>query len=166
MVDQRRKGSYERLLSQLRGLIAGEGEAVEGEEHGKSPDLIAAMSTIAALLHAKLSHHSWTGFYFYDGKDRLTVGPYQGPVACQVLEGKGVCLAAARSGKAVVVPDVEAFPGHIACDGRTKSEIVLPIIKEGRVVAVLDIDSHEKASFDEDDIAPLAAVLALLSPYT
>ena len=165
MVEPRRKGAYERLRAQLGGLIAGEGEAEGGEEHGRSPNLLSAMATVVALLHAKLSHHSWTGFYFFDGEETLTVGPYQGPVACQVLKGRGVCLAAAKSAKAVVVPDVEAFPGHIACDGRTKSEIVLPVMKEGRVVAVLDIDSHELGRFDEDDIPPLTSILSLLSPY-
>jgi GAF domain-containing protein len=81
-----------------------------------------------------------------------------------VLKGKGVCLAAARSKAAVVVPDVEAFPGHIACDSRSKSEIVIPLIKEGRVLAVLDIDSEKLAQFDEDDIEPLSRIVALLEP--
>jgi GAF domain-containing protein len=117
---------------------------------------------VAALLHAKLAHHFWTGFYFVAGEDELHVGPYQGSVACQVLKGRGVCLAAAVSGKPVVVPDVEAFPGHIACDSRSKSEIVIPLKKEGRVIAVLDIDSEKLAQFDEDDIAPLERIVGLL----
>ena len=121
-------------------------------------------ATIAALLHAKLRHHSWTGFYFVAGPDELHVGPYQGPVACQVLKGRGVCLAAATGKAAVVVPDVEAFPGHIACDSRSRSEIVIPLLKDGRVVAVLDIDSEHLASFDDDDVAPLGRIVALLEP--
>jgi GAF domain-containing protein len=154
MVEARRAAAYERIQHQLEDLI-----------RDKSPDLIAAMATIAALLHAKLRHHSWTGFYFYDGGDRLRVGPYQGPVACQVLEGRGVCLASARTGKAVVVPDVHAFPGHIACDERSKSEIVIPIMNNESVVAVLDVDSDRLAMFDEEDIAPLEGILSLLGPY-
>jgi L-methionine (R)-S-oxide reductase len=151
MVDPRRPGAYERLYAQLEPLI-----------RDKSPNLVAGMATIAALLHAKLRHHSWTGFYFYATEDELHVGPYQGAVACQILKGRGVCLASAREGRAVVVPDVEAFPGHIACDSRSKSEIVVPLKKDGRVVAVLDIDSDKLAQFDEDDVAPLSHIVSLL----
>ncbi len=151
MVEERRQGAYDRIYDQLEPLI-----------REKSPNLIAGMATVCAVLHAKLRHHFWTGFYFLAGDDELHVGPYQGSVACQVLKGKGVCLAAARSKAAVVVPDVEAFPGHIACDSRSKSEIVIPLIKEGRVLAVLDIDSEKLAQFDEDDIEPLSKIVSLL----
>ncbi len=154
MIDPRREGAYERLYAQLEPLVK-----------EKSPSLVAGMATVAALLHAKLRHHFWTGFYFYAAEDELHVGPYQGAVACQVLKGRGVCLAAARSGEALVVPDVEAFPGHIACDSRSKSEIVIPLKKEGRVVAVLDVDSAELAQFDEDDVGPLSRIVALLEPF-
>jgi L-methionine (R)-S-oxide reductase len=153
MVEDRRQGAYARIYDQLEPLI-----------REKSPNLLAGMATLCAVLHAKLKHHFWTGFYFTAGDDELHVGPYQGSVACQVLKGKGVCLAAARSKAAVVVPDVEAFPGHIACDSRSKSEIVIPLIKEGRVLAVLDIDSEKLAQFDEDDIEPLSRIVALLEP--
>lgn len=155
MVDNRRAGAYERLYAQLEPLVK-----------QKSPNLVAGMATIAALLHAKLTHHFWTGFYFVAGSDELHVGPYQGAVACQVLKGRGVCLACANSGKPVVVPDVEAFPGHIACDSRSRSEIVVPLLKDGRVVAVLDIDSEKLAQFDEDDIAPLERIVSLLQPLS
>jgi L-methionine (R)-S-oxide reductase len=151
MVEERRRGAYARIYEQLEPLI-----------REKSPNLVAGMATVCAVLHAKLRHHFWTGFYFVAGDDELHVGPYQGSVACQVLKGKGVCLAAARNRAAVVVPDVEAFPGHIACDSRSKSEIVIPLIKEGRVLAVLDIDSEKLAQFDEDDIGPLSRIVALL----
>ena len=151
MVDPRREGAYERLYAQLEPLI-----------RDKSPSLVAGMATIAALLHAKLKHHFWTGFYFYVAEDELQVGPYQGAVACQVLKGRGVCLASARAGKAVVVPDVEAYPGHIACDSRSRSEIVVPLKKDGRVVAVLDVDSDELAQFDEADVTPLSRIVSLL----
>ncbi len=153
MVEERRAGAYARILTQLQPLIK-----------EKSPGLVAGMATVCAVLHAKLRHHFWTGFYFVAGDDELHVGPYQGAVACQVLKGRGVCLASARSGAAVVVPDVEAFPGHIACDSRSRSEIVVPLIRDGRVVAVLDIDSDKPAQFDDDDIEPLGRIVALLEP--
>ncbi len=151
MIDEKRARAYERLYDQLLPLI-----------RGKSPNLVAGMATVAALLHAKLRHHFWTGFYFVAAEDELHVGPYQGSVACQVLKGRGVCLACARSGEAVVVSDVEAFPGHIACDSRSRSEIVVPLKADGRVIAVLDIDSEKLAQFDQDDVAPLARIVGLL----
>lgn len=154
MIDPRRTGRYERIHAQLRGLI-----------EGRSPNLIAAMATICALLHAKLRHHSWTGFYLVAGEGVLHVGPYQGPVACQVLERRGVCLHCVRTRAPVVVPDVHAFPGHIACDARSRSEIVLPVMRGNDVVAVLDVDSHLPAQFDGDDAAALAGILELLGPY-
>ena len=154
MIDPRRPGRYERIYAQLRELI-----------EGKSPTLLAAMSTICAVLHHKMSHHFWTGFYFVAGDDELHVGPYQGPAACQVLRGRGVCLHCAQTRKPVVVPDVEQFPGHIACDSRSKSEIVLPVMKGGQVVAVLDVDSDRLAQFDADDVEPLTQILGLLQPY-
>ncbi|MBU1048920.1 GAF domain-containing protein [Candidatus Bipolaricaulota bacterium] len=153
-MDAQRAARYERLTEQLRGLI-----------EGKSPSLQAAMATICAVMHAKMQHHSWTGFYFVAEEDELHVGPYQGPVACQILKGQGVCLHAASTQTPVVVPDVHAFPGHIACDARSQSEIVLPLVKEGRVVAVFDVDSTELNQFSASDIAPLAKILELLTPY-
>lgn len=153
MVEERRAGAYERLYAQLEPLI-----------REKSPNLVAGMATVAALLHAKLKHHFWTGFYFVAGEDELHVGPYQGSVACQVLKGRGVCLRAVQTSAPVVVPDVEAFPGHIACDSRSKSEIVIPLRKDGRVVAVLDVDSERLGQFDEDDVAPLSRIVSLLEP--
>jgi len=152
-MNERRASRYGRIYGQLRDLI-----------EGKTPDLIAAMATICAVLHAKMTHHFWTGFYFVEG-DRLRVGPYQGPVACQLLEGSGVCLEAARAKRPVVVPDVRAFPGHVACDARSKSEIVVPVLKDGKVVAVFDVDSDEVDRFSEADVEPLAKILSLLDPY-
>jgi len=154
LIDQRRPGRYERIYAQLKDLI-----------EDKSPNLVAAMATVCAVLHHKMSHHFWTGFYFAANVDELHVGPYQGPVACQVLRDRGVCLHCARTRQPVVVPDVEQFPGHIACDSRSKSEIALPVIKGGQVIAVLDIDSDKPAQFDEDDVAPLTKILSLLQPY-
>jgi GAF domain-containing protein len=159
MIDPRRAGRYERIYAQLEDLIEGE-----------SPSLTAAMATMCAVLHHKMPHHFWTGFYFVASEDELQVGPYQGPVACQVLKGRGVCLHCAQTGKPLVVPDVEQFPGHIACDARSKSEIALPVIRrssgeEEEVIAVLDVDAEELQQFDEDDIAPLERILSLLQPY-
>ena len=152
-MDGRRAGRYERIYEQLRGLI-----------EGQSPDLTAAMATICAVLHAKMPHHFWTGFYFVAG-DRLHIGPYQGPVACQILEGSGVCLEAVRTKRPVVVPDVHAFPGHIACDARSRSEIALPVTKDGEAAAVFDVDSDEVDQFSNADVAPLERILSLLAPY-
>jgi len=150
-----RAGRYERIADQLRKLV-----------EGHSPSLIAAMATVCALLHAKMPHHSWTGFYFVAGDDELHVGPYQGAVACQVLKGQGACVHALRTKAAVVVPDVGAFPGHITCDTRTKSEIVVPLIKNGRVIAVLDVDSMKPAQFSDADVPPLERIVALLVPFS
>lgn len=154
MIDPKRPGRYNRIYAQLQDLT-----------ESKSPNLVAAMATICAVLHAKMSHHSWTRFYFVTSDRELHVGPYQGPVACQVLRDRGVCLHCVRTRQPVVVPDVEQFPGHIACDSRSKSEIVLPVMKGEQMVAVLDVDSHKLAQFDEDDVAPLLKILSLLQPY-
>jgi GAF domain-containing protein len=153
VLDERRAGRYRRIYDQLMDLV------------GESPDLVAAMATMCAVLHHKMPHHFWTGFYFVASDDELHVGPYQGPVACQVLKGRGVCLHCARTGQPVVVPDVERFPGHIACDARSRSEIALPLMKGDQVVAVLDIDATELEQFDQDDVAPLERILGLFQPY-
>jgi len=153
-VEEQRVARYGRIEAQLRGMV-----------EGASPGAIAAMATIAAVLHAKMPHHLWTGFYFVAGPDELHVGPYQGPVACQVLRGRGICLHAVRMRRAVVVADVETFPGHIPCDPRAKSEIVVPVLCGGRVIAVLDVDSERPAAFHEEDVAPLERILSLLRPH-
>jgi L-methionine (R)-S-oxide reductase len=149
-----RAARYGRIAAQLRELI-----------EGRSPSLVAAMATVCAVLHAKMPHHSWTGFYLVVSDDELHIGPYQGPVACQILKGRGVCLHAVRTQAAVVVPDVHAFLGHIPCDSRSRSEMVVPIMKDGRVVAVLDVDSKELAQFSDADVAPLERIVALLRPF-
>jgi GAF domain-containing protein len=154
MIDPKRPGRYSRIYDQLKDLIQGE-----------SPHLTAAMATTCAVLHHKMPHHFWTGFYVVADENELHVGPYQGPVACQVLEGGGVCLHAARTKEPVIVPDVEQFAGHIACDPRSKSEIAIPVLKGSAVVAVLDVDSGQLGQFDEDDVAPLQRILGLLQPY-
>jgi GAF domain-containing protein len=140
-MDKRRKaGRYERITKQLNELTAKPGTP------------LSRMATIAAVLHHKFEHFFWTGFYILDD-ERLVVGPYQGPVACQELEKeKGVCWAAVLRDAPVIVPDVTQFPGHIACDARSRSEITLPVKDAtGSIRAVLDIDSNVKDQFDETD---------------
>lgn len=144
-------GRYRRLHEQLSALFV------------KTDDPVARMATACAVLHHKLPHFFWTGFYrLQDGK--LVVGPYQGPLACSVLPGPdGVCWAAVTCGASVLVPDVHAFPGHVACDARSRSEIVVPVRDaDGAVVAVLDVDSDRPEAFSEADREGLEAIVALL----
>ena len=129
---------YEELLPRAQALL-------EGED-----DLIARMANLAALLHSEFGFW-WTGFYRVAG-DVLVLGPFQGPVACtRIPFGKGFCGSAWKQGGTIVVPDVDAFPGHIACSSESRSEIVVPVFKDGAVCAVLDIDSRELSTFDEVD---------------
>ncbi|MBW6491101.1 MAG: GAF domain-containing protein [Lentimicrobium sp.] len=153
MQPHKKASRYQRLLTQIEQLLQ------------KSPDQTAAMATIAAVLHHKMENFFWCGFYRIDGT-RLIVGPYQGPAACQVLEGRGVCLAAVEQNKTLVVPDVHQFPGHIACDSRSQSEIVVPVKDtQGRITAVLDVDSKELNSFNETDAKYLEQIIALLGRF-
>jgi GAF domain-containing protein len=121
------------------------------------------MATINAILHHKMDGFFWTGFYLHH-QNKLLVGAYQGPVACQELaKDKGVCWAAVNSKQAVVVPNVNDFPGHIACDSRSQSEICIPVITpENQVIAVLDIDSNLLNNFDEVDADALTDIVKLL----
>lgn len=140
---------YRELLPQLRALVDGE------------PDLIANLANIVAVLRECLPIASWIGFYIRRG-DELVLGPFQGKVACvRIALGRGVCGTAAAEQRTVVVADVDRFPGHIACDAGSKSEIVLPIVCGGRAVAVLDLDSYELAAFDDVDAQHLREVAAL-----
>ena len=121
------------------------------------------MATVAAILHHKMDGFFWTGFYLLrDGN--LIVGPYQGPAACQVLpKDTGVCWTGINRGESIIVPDVEKFPGHIACDSRSKSEIVVPVRDNtGQVIAVLDVDSKQLNQFDETDAAGLEKIVGLI----
>ena len=142
--------------------VAAEIAAVlEGE-----PDRTARMATVAAMLHQAFApRFFWTGFYVVDpAREReLVVGPYQGTLGClRIAFGRGVCGTAAATGDVQLVPDVEAFPGHIACDSRSRSEIVLPARDgEGRLIAVLDVDSTEPAAFDEVDAQGLSRILSV-----
>jgi GAF domain-containing protein len=142
---------YVRVRAQLIELCA------------KTDDPLARMATVVAVLHHKLPHFFWTGFYL-SKNDGLIVGPYQGPLACAVLPGPaGVCWEAMRRGEPVRVPDVHAFAGHVACDARSKSEIVVPVRDAtGRIVGVLDVDSDKPDAFSEVDAQGLEAIVALI----
>lgn len=132
---------------------------VEGE-----PNRIARMATVAGILAHSFDRYFWTGFYMVDPEnpDELVVGPYQGTLGClRIPFGRGVCGAAATRRETVIVDDVQAFPGHIACDTRSRSEIVVPVFDgEGKLLAVFDVDSTEQAAFDETDARHLEAILA------
>jgi GAF domain-containing protein len=127
-----------------------------------SPSVITTLANISALINERLDIINWVGFYLYDG-DRLILGPFQGKVACTVIEmGRGVCGTSAQSEKTVVVPDVHLFEGHIACDSASNSEIVVPIFKNGGLFGVLDIDSPIKDRFKENDRAGLEGLVRVI----
>ena len=150
MEESKKSGRYTRIISQLEGLLT------------KTNDPIARMATIAAVLSNKFEYFFWCGFYIVHD-DKLIVGPYQGPVACQVLQGTGVCVASVTQNKSIVVPDVHEFPGHIACDSRSNSEIVVPVRDvQGDILAVLDVDSASFNSFDETDRINLEIITKLV----
>jgi L-methionine (R)-S-oxide reductase len=130
---------YTQLVAQARALIDGE------------PDRVANAANLSALIYHALPDLNWAGFYFYDGTE-LVVGPFQGLPACvRIALDKGVCGAAARTRQTQRVADVEAFPGHIACDAASRSELVVPLVKGDRLIGVLDLDSPRVERFDEDD---------------
>ena len=140
---------YEMLIPQIKSLLEGE------------TDLIANLGNIAAALKEQFGW-LWVGFYWVkDGQ--LVLAPFQGPVACtRIHKGKGVCGAAWAKAETLIVPDVEAFPGHIACSSLSKSEIVVPIIRHGEVLGVLDVDSIEYGEFNEEDKYFLEQIVSLI----
>ena len=142
--------AYREILGQLAALFAGERSG------------LANAANMAAALYQALPGVNWAGFYFLqDGA--LVLGPFQGNVACvRIAVGKGVCGTAARRLETIVVPDVSAFPGHIACDAASRSEIVVPLVGNGSLLGVLDLDSPEPARFDGEDSAGLNAAVELL----
>jgi L-methionine (R)-S-oxide reductase len=144
-----KNAGYEQLLTQLRSLLAGES------------DPIANAANTSALLFDALPQVSWAGFYFLRGGE-LVVGPFQGKPACvRIAIGRGVCGTAAAQRATLIVPDVEAFPGHIACDAASRSEIVVPLIAGDRLHGVLDLDSPSPGRFDELDARGLQRAAAL-----
>ena len=150
-----KRAAYRDCAQQLGGLLAG------------LDDPVAVMASAAALIFAAVPQASFVGFYRVVAPGLLRVGPYQGPVACiEIPFERGVCGAAARTGKTQLVPDVDAFPGHIACDAGARSEIVLPVwgLRE-ELVGVLDVDSHQPAAFDELDQEGLEAAVRVLREH-
>ena len=140
---------YALLTRQIEAVVAGE------------PDLIARMANVASMIHHTFGFW-WTGFYRVVG-DFLVLGPFQGPIACtRIARGRGVCGTAWPQRKSIVVADVNSFAGHIACSSASQSEIVVPIIRNDEVVAVLDIDSEELATFDETDRLWLEKIVDLI----
>jgi L-methionine (R)-S-oxide reductase len=147
---------YAECLSAIRAIWA--------DEDGQTLDDIALMATINSVLANAFDAFFWTGFYRVCG-DRLIVGPYIGTVGClQIAIGKGVCGTAAARRETVIVPDVNQFPGHIACDAASQSEIVVPVFGPDReLIAVLDVDSDQLAAFDEEDRVGLEKIVALFA---
>ena len=144
-----KEARYQALLPQLQAVLASE------------TDLIANLANMAAALRDVFDFW-WVGFYWVKGNE-LVLGPFQGPIACtRIAHGRGVCGTAWATGKSQIVPDVERFPGHIACSSASRSEIVLPIYFNDKVVGVLDIDSDELAAFDETDQRYLEEMLQFL----
>nr|WP_295869778.1 GAF domain-containing protein [uncultured Chitinophaga sp.] len=140
---------YRSLIPQIKGLLEGE------------PDLVANLANVAAALKEQFGWF-WVGFYLVKGEE-LVLGPFQGPVACtRIRKGRGVCGTSWAQGATLIVPDVEAFPGHIACSSLSRSEIVVPIMKAGEVAGVLDVDSEQLSSFDETDQQFLEEIVALI----
>ena len=144
-----KKELYENLLPQIKALVEGEN------------DMIANMANVAACLKDTFNFW-WVGFYRVIDEE-LVLGPFQGPLACtRIRKGKGVCGTAWQRAETVIVPDVDEFPGHIACSSLTKSEIVVPVFKDGKIIAVLDIDSERTANFDDVDKEFLEKLVANL----
>jgi len=140
---------YQSLLPQIEGLLFGES------------DFVANMANVAAALKEQFNWF-WVGFYLVKNEE-LVLGPFQGPVACtRIKKGKGVCGSSWLQANTIIVPDVEAFPGHIACASASKSEIVLPLITDGKVIGVLDVDSEFLSHFDETDRIYLEQVITTL----
>lgn len=134
-------------------------DALTAEE----PDPVANMANAAAAIMQALPDLNWAGFYRHDGKE-LVLGPFQGKPACiRIPIGKGVCGTAAATGAAQCVEDVHAFPGHIACDAASASELVVPLVRAGRVIAVLDLDSPRRGRFDAQDVDGCSAIAAMLA---
>ena len=149
IVSGNKNEQYQSLLPQIKGLLEGE------------PDLIANLANTVAALKEQFGW-LWVGFYLVK-KDELVLAPFQGPVACtRIRKGRGVCGTSWAKVETIIVPDVEKFPGHIACSSLSKSEIVVPVIRNNKVVAVLDVDSKEYDEFDKTDKEYLEQIVDLI----
>ena len=145
-----KREQYQSLIPQIKALLEGE------------TDLIANLGNVSAALKEQFNFF-WVGFYLVKG-DQLVLGPFQGPVACtRIAPGRGVCGSAWQEKKTFIVPDVDAFPGHIACSSASKSEIVIPVIRNDEVIAVLDVDSEHLDQFDGDDEKYLSQIIELIN---
>lgn len=149
IVTGSKQEQYISLIPQIQGLLEGE------------TDLVANLANTVAALKQQFGWF-WVGFYLVKGGE-LVLGPFQGPVACtRIKKGRGVCGSSWAQGKTLIVPDVEKFPGHIACSSLSRSEIVVPIIRQGEVIGVLDVDSDQPDQFDEYDQHHLEAIIELI----
>ncbi|NLR82093.1 GAF domain-containing protein [Chitinophaga eiseniae] len=149
VVQGNKEEQYRSLIPQIKGLLDGE------------PDLVANLANVAAALKEQFGWF-WVGFYLVKGEE-LVLGPFQGPIACtRIRKNKGVCGTSWAQATTLIVPDVEAFPGHIACSSLSKSEIVVPLIRNSEVKAVLDVDSESLSHFDETDQRYLEEIVALI----
>src|SRR5918993_1502701 len=150
IIQGTKEEQYSALIPQIKGLLEGE------------PDLVANLANVAAALKEQFSWF-WVGFYLVK-EDQLVLAPFQGPVACtRIKKGRGVCGSSWAQSKTLIVPDVEKFPGHIACSSLSKSEIVIPIIRNGQVLGVLDVDAAELDQFDTTDQQYLEEIVALIT---
>jgi GAF domain-containing protein len=150
IIQGSKEEQYQALIPQIKGLLTGES------------NLVANLANTTAALKEQFGWF-WVGFYLVD-QNELVLGPFQGPVACtRIQKGRGVCGSSWKEAKTLIVPDVEKFPGHIACSSLSKSEIVVPLLKEGQVWGVLDVDSSDYDQFDETDQLYLEQIVALLS---
>lgn len=151
IVAEAKKERYDELLPQISALLAGES------------DLIANLANVTAVLKMAFNHYSWVGFYLLKN-DELVLGPFQGKVACvRIAMGSGVCGTAAARRETVIVQDVTKFPGHIACDPESRSEIVVPMVRGTHLCGVIDVDSYEPDSFDETDRTYLEKIADIVS---
>ncbi len=149
IINGNKADQYQSLIPQIKGLLEGE------------PDLIANLANVVAALKEQFDWF-WVGFYIVRN-DELVLAPFQGPVACtRIKKGRGVCGSSWAQAKTLIVPDVEKFPGHIACSSLSKSEIVVPVIRNNEVVAVLDVDSSEYDQFDTTDQQYLEEIVSLI----
>jgi GAF domain-containing protein len=149
IVQGTKEEQYQSVIPQIKALVDGE------------PDLIANLANIVAALKEQFGW-LWVGFYLVK-ENQLVLAPFQGPVACtRIKKGKGVCGTSWERAQTIVVPDVEKFPGHIACSSKSKSEIVVPVIRNGKVMGVLDVDSEDLQEFDETDKKYLEEIVDLI----
>jgi len=150
MNERQKTERYTRIAEQLEALFV------------KTTNPVARMATAVAVLHHKFNYFYWTGFYLLENEE-LVVGPYQGSLACMILrKDTGVCWAGINQQKPLIVNNVHEFPGHIACDSRSQSEVVVPLYKNNQIVGILDIDSKELNSFSEADVVGLQKIIELI----